>query len=109
MRRFAKIPPDQRGKCVFVLTKGMSLIGPRPALSAEVARYHERAKRRLTVKPGCGGAWQAGSRSDSTFEEMVDLDLCEVGQGSAVVFAVRHPAEKHRRYCYANFYAHHAH
>ena len=66
---------DQREKCVFVLTKGMSLIGPRPALPAEVVQYDERARRRLTVKPGCGGAWQVGSRSDSTFEEMIDLDL----------------------------------
>ena len=31
--------------------------------------------RRLRVKPGCGGAWQASTRSDSSFEEMVDLDL----------------------------------
>lgn len=59
----------------FVLTKGMSLIGPRPALPREVAKYDERAKATLRVKPGCGGVWQASSRSDSSFTEKVDMDL----------------------------------
>lgn len=66
---------DELAQLLNVLTGDMSLIGPRPALPAEVVQYDERARRRLTVKPGCGGAWQVGSRSDSTFEEMVDLDL----------------------------------
>lgn len=66
---------DELAQLLNVLTGDMSLIGPRPALPAEVVQYDERARRRLTVKPGCGGAWQVGSRSDSTFEEMIDLDL----------------------------------
>ena len=59
----------------FVLTKGMMPIGPRPALPREVAKYDERAKATLRVKPGCGGVWQASSRSDSSFTEKVDMDL----------------------------------
>ena len=58
-----------------VLKGDMSLIGPRPGLPSEVAQYDARAMRRLTVRPGCGGAWQAGERSDSSFGEMVDADL----------------------------------
>lgn len=38
----------------------MSFIGLRPGLPAEVAQYGARDKRRLAVKPGCGGAWQVG-------------------------------------------------
>ena len=53
----------------------MSLIGPRPGLPKEVVQYDERAKQRLRVKCGCGGPWQAGDRSDSTFEGMVETDL----------------------------------
>ena len=60
----------------------MSLIGPRPALPCEVVQYDARAMRRLTVKPGCGGAWQAGERSDSTFEGMVDADLAYIEKSS---------------------------
>ena len=63
----------------FVLTKGMSLIGPRPALPCEVAVYDGRAKRTLCVKPGCGGVWQVSSRSDSSFAEKVDMDLLKLG------------------------------
>ncbi|WP_206214562.1 sugar transferase [Adlercreutzia sp. ZJ242] len=75
---------DELPQLVNVFLGDMSLIGPRPGLPAEVLQYDERAKRRLTVKPGCGGPWQVGSRSDGTFEEMVDLDLeyaenCSVG------------------------------
>ena len=41
----------------------------------ELALYDENAKRRLVVKPGCGGAWQVGGRSDATFDQMVELDI----------------------------------
>ncbi len=69
---------DELPQLLNVFCGQMSLIGPRPALPKEVAAYDERARRRLTVKPGCGGAWQAGNRSDSTFDEMVKLDLIYV-------------------------------
>ncbi|WP_165056681.1 MULTISPECIES: sugar transferase [unclassified Adlercreutzia] len=66
---------DELPQLINVFLGDMSLIGPRPALPGEVVQYDERARRRLTVKCGCGGPWQAGSRSDGTFDEMVDLDL----------------------------------
>ena len=73
---------DELPQLLNVFCGQMSLIGPRPALPVEVLSYDERAKRRLTVKPGCGGAWQAGNRSDSTFDEMVTLDLMYVDHSS---------------------------
>ena len=66
---------DELPQLLNVFVGQMTLIGPRPALPSEVMQYDSRAMRRLTVKPGCGGAWQAGERSDSTFEGMVDADL----------------------------------
>lgn len=74
---------DELPQLINVLIGDMSLIGPRPALPCEVVHYDERAKRRLTVKCGCGGAWQAGSRSDSSFAEMVALDLDYIDNSSA--------------------------
>lgn len=66
---------DELPQLLNVFAGQMTLIGPRPALPREVMQYDYRAMRRLSVKPGCGGAWQAGERSDSTFEGMVDADL----------------------------------
>ena len=66
---------DELPQLLNVFVGQMTLIGPRPALPSEVMQYDGRAMRRLTVKPGCGGAWQAGERSDSTFEGMVVADL----------------------------------
>ncbi len=75
---------DELPQFLNVFVGQMSLIGPRPALPKEVVQYDKRALRRLTVKPGCGGAWQASSRSNSTFEEMVDLDIDYIEHRSAV-------------------------
>ncbi len=53
----------------------MSLVGPRPALPDEAARYAEHVRRRLVVKPGLTGLWQVNGRSDLSWEESVRLDL----------------------------------
>ena len=66
---------DELPQLINVFVGDMSLIGPRPGLPREVVQYSSRAMQRLTVKAGCGGAWQAGERSDSTFSEMIDDDL----------------------------------
>ena len=60
----------------FVLTKGMSTVGPRPALPAEVATDNDYQRQRLLVKPGLTCYWQTRRNRDSiTFDEWVDLDL----------------------------------
>lgn len=74
---------DELPQLINVFFGDMSLIGPRPALPSEVAQYDMRAMRALTVKPGCGGVWQASTRSDSTFEEKVDMDLDYIEKSSA--------------------------
>ena len=53
----------------------MSLVGPRPPLPGEVARYDTQVSRRLLVKPGLTGLWQISGRSDLPWEESVRLDL----------------------------------
>lgn len=59
-----------------VLTGEMSLVGPRPPLPYEVARYKSWHRRRIfDAKPGMTGLWQVTGRSRTTFDEMVRLDL----------------------------------
>lgn len=58
-----------------VVVGDMSLVGPRPALPDEVARYDVDPRRRLAVKPGLTGLWQVSGRSELSWEETVRLDL----------------------------------
>ncbi|MGW7452619.1 sugar transferase [Streptomyces sp. NPDC054787] len=66
---------DELPQLINVLTGHMSLVGPRPPLPEEVARYDEVALRRLTVRPGMTGLWQISGRSDLSWDETIQLDL----------------------------------
>ena len=66
---------DELPQFVNCLLGQLSCVGPRPPLPSEVAQYDERAMRRLSVKPGLTGYWQVSGRSDTTFDDMVELDL----------------------------------
>ena len=65
-----------------VLRGDMSLVGPRPGLPDEVARYEEEVTRRLLVRPGITGLWQVSGRADLPWEESVRLDLFYVDNWS---------------------------
>lgn len=66
---------DELPQLLNVLAGEMSLVGPRPALPAEAARYGDHVRRRLAVKPGMTGLWQVNGRSDLSWDEAVRLDL----------------------------------
>jgi exopolysaccharide biosynthesis polyprenyl glycosylphosphotransferase len=66
---------DELPQLLNVLVGHMSLVGPRPPLPEEVARYGDEARRRLLVRPGLTGLWQVSGRSDLAWEEAVRLDL----------------------------------
>lgn len=66
---------DELPQFCNVLWGDMSLVGPRPPLPEEVARYNRQQRRRLAVKPGITGPWQISGRSDISFDEWVKLDL----------------------------------
>ena len=59
-----------------VLKGDMSLVGTRPPTVAEFKQYQGHHKRRLSMKPGITGMWQAyGRKTVSDFEEIVKMDL----------------------------------
>jgi lipopolysaccharide/colanic/teichoic acid biosynthesis glycosyltransferase len=65
-----------------VLRGEMSLIGPRPIVPPELSKYGNCAGRLLTVKPGLGGIWQVCGRSDTSYAERVEMDMCYIASRS---------------------------
>jgi exopolysaccharide biosynthesis polyprenyl glycosylphosphotransferase len=66
---------DELPQLINVICGDMSLVGPRPPLPDEVAKYPDHVRRRLAVKPGITGLWQVNGRSDLSWDESVRLDL----------------------------------
>jgi lipopolysaccharide/colanic/teichoic acid biosynthesis glycosyltransferase len=79
IRRFSL---DELPQLWNVVRGQMSLVGPRPPLPDEVARYEDDMNRRLRVRPGMTGLWQVSGRSDLSWDETVRLDLYYVDNWS---------------------------
>ena len=52
----------------------MSFVGPRPVTKDELEKYGSNADYILTVTPGLSGMWQISGRSDTGYEERINLD-----------------------------------
>lgn len=74
---------DELPQLYNVIKGEMSLVGPRPALPAEAARWEPSLRNRLRVRPGLTGMWQVSGRSDAT-DEYGRLDLYYVDNWNLV-------------------------
>ena len=66
---------DELPQFFSVLTGHMSVIGPRPCLTSEYARYTKAQRRRVEAVPGITGLWQVEARTDPSSETYFALDL----------------------------------
>jgi len=73
---------DELPQLFNVLKGEMSLVGPRPVPTYEVAEYDKPHYERLAALPGITGLWQVKGRGESTFEEMIDTDIDYVRNSS---------------------------
>ncbi|MNK52474.1 UDP-glucose:undecaprenyl-phosphate glucose-1-phosphate transferase [compost metagenome] len=75
-RLLRKTSLDELPQLFNVLRGEMSLVGPRPLPTYEVAQQTPYQMRRLDVVPGCTGLWQTSGRSNlDSFAQMVELDF----------------------------------
>lgn len=66
---------DELPQLFNVLVGQMSLVGPRPPVPAEVAKYQPWQLRRLAVKPGLTCLWQVSGRCEIGFNDWVRMDI----------------------------------
>ena len=65
---------DELPQLFNILLGQMSFVGPRPVTSEEIEKYGENAEYVLSVTPGLSGMWQISGRSDTGYEERINLD-----------------------------------
>jgi exopolysaccharide biosynthesis polyprenyl glycosylphosphotransferase len=76
---------DELPQLFNVLQGHMSLVGPRPPLPKEVARYERWQRRRLSMKPGMTCLWQISGRNEVSFEDWMKLDLTYIDNWSLLL------------------------
>ena len=65
---------DELPQLFNVLRGEMSVVGPRPIVAAEVARYGRHYAAYCSVRPGITGIWQVSGRNDVTYRRRVLMD-----------------------------------
>jgi Undecaprenyl-phosphate galactose phosphotransferase WbaP len=80
-----KFSLDELPQLWNVLCGQMSLVGPRPIVKAEIAKYGRRFGLYRKVRPGITGLWQISGRNNTTYEERTRLDEYYVRNWSIVL------------------------
>ena len=66
---------DELPQVINILKGEMSFVGPRPVVEKEVEDYGKNKDKFLSVKPGLTGYWQVNGRSNTTYEERMEMEL----------------------------------
>lgn len=65
---------DELPQLINVLRLEMSLVGPRPIVQAEIARYGDDIAFYYETRPGLTGLWQVSGRTETSYAHRVQLD-----------------------------------
>ncbi len=73
---------DELPQLINVFKGDMSLVGPRPALPHQIAKYSKEEMKRLEVKPGITGWALVNGRNKLTWPERIKLDIWYINHWS---------------------------
>ncbi len=76
---------DELPQLINVLKGDMSLVGPRPIVADEVARYGDRFAICFSVAPGITGLWQIRRSTARSYDDRIALDASYVAQRSTLL------------------------
>ena len=65
---------DEFPQFINILKGDMSLVGPRPIVDREIELFGDKMKTVHSVRPGLTGYWAANGRSDTTYEQRVEME-----------------------------------
>ena len=66
---------DELPQIINIIKGDISIIGPRPVIGEELEKYGENKNKFLSERPGLTGYWAANGRSDTTYEERMEMEL----------------------------------
>lgn len=66
---------DELPQIINIIKGELSIIGPRPVVEEELEKYGANKNKFLSVTPGLTGFWQANGRSDTTYEQRMQMEL----------------------------------
>ncbi len=66
---------DELPQMLNILKGDISFVGPRPIVDGEIDKYGEKREKFLSVKPGLTGYWQVNGRSNTSYEDRINMEL----------------------------------
>lgn len=66
---------DELPQIINIYRGQMSVVGPRPCIPYEYAKYDASERRRSNAVPGLTGLWQVSGKNRLSFDRMIELDI----------------------------------
>lgn len=76
---------DEIPQLINVLKGDLSLVGPRPIVEKEICKYGQYADKLFSVIPGITGYWQSHGRSDTSYDERIEMDMYYIDNRSILL------------------------